>query len=57
MSFNGPALPWPLVGVVAEEAYRRFADDPDPATAAVVRHRAAFHRAFDAPAAGLSLME
>jgi DNA-binding CsgD family transcriptional regulator len=43
--------------VAAEEAYRRFAGDPDPATAAVVRHRAAFHRAFDAPAAGLSLME
>jgi DNA-binding CsgD family transcriptional regulator/tetratricopeptide (TPR) repeat protein len=43
--------------VVAEEAYRRLAGDPDPATAAVIRHRAAFHRAFDAPNAGLSLME
>ena len=43
--------------VVAEEAYRRFADHPDPATAAAVRHRAAFHRAIDAPAAGLPLME
>ena len=43
--------------VVAEEAYRRFGDDPDPATAAVIRHRAAFHRAFDAPDAGLSLIE
>ena len=34
-------------GLVAEEAYRRFATDPDPSTAAVVRHRAAVvrHRA------------
>ena len=51
-------------GVIAEEAYRRFANDPDPATAAVVRHRAAVvrHRAAgsqanDAPDAGLPLME
>ena len=44
-------------GIVAEEAYRRFASHPDPATAAVVRHRAAFFRANDAPAAGLPLME
>ena len=51
-------------GAVAEEAYRRFADDPDPATAAVVRHRAAVvrhrvavSRANDAPDAGLPLME
>jgi DNA-binding CsgD family transcriptional regulator len=44
-------------GLVAEEAYRRFADDPDPATAAAVRHRAAFQRAIDAPAAALSLIE
>jgi DNA-binding CsgD family transcriptional regulator len=44
-------------GVVAEEAYRRFADDADPATAAVVCHRAAVVRAKDAPAAGLPLME
>jgi DNA-binding CsgD family transcriptional regulator len=51
-------------GIVAEEAYRRFAGDPDPATAAVVRHRAAIvrHRAAvsqagDAPDAGLPLME
>jgi DNA-binding CsgD family transcriptional regulator len=29
---------------VAEEAYRRFADHPDPATAAVIRHRAARFR-------------
>src|SRR5271165_5199503 len=44
-------------GIVAEEAYRRFADDADPATAAVVRHRAAVVRAKDAPAAGLPLIE
>ena len=44
-------------GLVAEEAYRRFAGDADPATAAVVRHRAAVVRANDAPAAGLPLME
>ncbi len=43
--------------VVAEEAYRRFAGHPDPATAAAVGHRAAFHRAIDAPAAGLPLIE
>ena len=43
--------------VVAEEAYRRFAGHPDPATAAAVNHRAALHRSIDAPAAGLSLME
>ena len=43
--------------VVAEEAYRRFAGHPDPATAAVVRHRAALHRAIDAPAAGLPLIK
>ena len=44
-------------GVVAEEAYRRFAGHPDPATAAAVRHRAAYYRAIDAPAAGLPLIE
>ena len=44
-------------GLVAEEAYRRFAGHPDPATAAVVCHRAAYFRANDAPAAGLPLME
>ena len=43
--------------LVAEEAYRRFAGHPDPATAAVVCHRAALFRASDAPAAGLPLME
>jgi DNA-binding CsgD family transcriptional regulator len=51
-------------GLVAEEAYRRFASHPDPATAAVVRHRAALvrhraavSRASDAPDAGLPLMQ
>ena len=44
-------------GLVAEEAYRRFAGHPDPGTAAVVRHRAAVVRANDAPANGLPLME
>jgi DNA-binding CsgD family transcriptional regulator/tetratricopeptide (TPR) repeat protein len=43
--------------VVAEEAYRRFGAHPDPATAAVVCHRAAYCRAFDAPATGLPLIE
>jgi DNA-binding CsgD family transcriptional regulator/tetratricopeptide (TPR) repeat protein len=42
---------------VAEEAYRRFAGHPDPATAAVIYHCAAFYRAIDAPDAGLPLME
>ncbi|HEY1920350.1 MAG TPA: AAA family ATPase [Streptosporangiaceae bacterium] len=44
-------------GVVAEEAYRRFAGYPDPADAAIVCHRAAYHLAIDAPQAGLLLME
>jgi hypothetical protein len=37
-------------GQVAEEAYRRFAGHPDPATAAVICERAARFRAIDAPA-------
>jgi DNA-binding CsgD family transcriptional regulator len=41
----------------AEDAYRRFADDPDPGTAAVIRHRAAYHRAIDSPVGGLPLIE
>jgi DNA-binding CsgD family transcriptional regulator/tetratricopeptide (TPR) repeat protein len=44
-------------GVVAEEAYRRFADHPDPATAAVVHLRAAEYRGIDSPPAGLPLMK
>ena len=44
-------------GAIAEEAYQRFAGHPDLATAAVVRHRAAYFRAIDGPAAGRPLME
>jgi len=44
-------------GIVAEEAYRRFAADPDPSTAAVVCHRAAYFRANDAPTTGQPVME
>jgi ATP/maltotriose-dependent transcriptional regulator MalT len=44
-------------GLAAEAAYRQFAGHADPATAAVVCHRAAVVRAKDAPAAGLPLME
>src|SRR5580693_6606625 len=44
-------------GLVAEEAYRRFAGHADPAIAAVVCHRAAVVRAKDGSAAGLPLME
>jgi DNA-binding CsgD family transcriptional regulator/tetratricopeptide (TPR) repeat protein len=43
---------------VAEEAYRRFADHPDPATAAQVHFRVAgFREVFDSAAAGLPLMK
>jgi len=44
-------------GALAEEAYRRFAGHPDPATAAVIHLRAAVFRAIDAPAAGLPLIK
>ncbi len=44
-------------GLVAEQACHRFAGDPDPATAAAVRHRAAYYRAIDTPGAGLPLIE
>jgi DNA-binding CsgD family transcriptional regulator len=44
-------------GIVAEEACRRFADHPDPTTAAVIRLRAAEYRAIDSVAAGLPLMK
>ena len=45
-------------GLVAEEAYRRFAGHADPATAAVVCHHAAVVRARVAPrSSGLPLME
>jgi DNA-binding CsgD family transcriptional regulator len=43
-------------GVVAEDAYRRFADHPDPATAAAVRHRAAYYRAIGTPHEGSPLI-
>jgi DNA-binding CsgD family transcriptional regulator len=44
-------------GELAEEAYRRFAEYPDAATAAVVRHRAAVFREIDTTGAGLILIE
>jgi len=44
-------------GVLAEEAYRRFAGHPDPASAAVIHLRAAVFRAIEAPAAGLPLIK
>jgi DNA-binding CsgD family transcriptional regulator/tetratricopeptide (TPR) repeat protein len=47
---------WVQAGVVAEDAYRRFADHPDPAIAAVIHQRAACLRAMDSPAAGLPLI-
>jgi DNA-binding CsgD family transcriptional regulator/tetratricopeptide (TPR) repeat protein len=44
-------------GEVAEEAYRRFADHPEPATAAVIHLRAAVLREYRRPAEALPLME
>jgi len=44
-------------GILAEEAYRRFAGHPDPATAALVRFRAALYRALHGHDPGLPLME
>jgi DNA-binding CsgD family transcriptional regulator len=44
-------------GVLAEEAYRRFAAHPDPAIAAVIHLRAAVFRAAEAAAAGLPLIK
>jgi DNA-binding CsgD family transcriptional regulator/tetratricopeptide (TPR) repeat protein len=41
---------------IAEEAYRRFADLPDRAVAAVIHERAAFFRAVHSPAEGLHLI-
>jgi DNA-binding CsgD family transcriptional regulator/tetratricopeptide (TPR) repeat protein len=41
---------------VAEDAYRRFADHPDPTTAALAHLRAGYLRALDSPAAGRPLM-
>jgi len=55
------ALGWSGAGararLVADEAYCRFADHPDPAIAAAVRHRAGSERRRDAPAAGLALID
>ncbi len=42
---------------VAEEAYRRLANHPDPATAGLVYTRVACLRAIDSPAAGLPLIK
>jgi DNA-binding CsgD family transcriptional regulator/tetratricopeptide (TPR) repeat protein len=44
-------------GTVAEAAYHRFADHPDPATAAVIRQRTAHFRAIDSPTAALPLIK
>jgi DNA-binding CsgD family transcriptional regulator len=44
-------------GAVAEEAYHRFANHPDPATAAVVRHCAAYFQTNDPAAAGRLMAE
>jgi DNA-binding CsgD family transcriptional regulator/tetratricopeptide (TPR) repeat protein len=44
-------------GLVADEAYRRFAHHADPATAAVIHHCAGYYRAIDSAAAGLPLVE
>jgi DNA-binding CsgD family transcriptional regulator len=43
-------------GTLAEEAYRRFADHPDSAIAALIHQRAAVFRGIEAPAAGLPLI-
>jgi DNA-binding CsgD family transcriptional regulator len=44
-------------GVLAEEAYRRFAGHPDPATAAVICYRAGYLRGLHDADAGLPLVE
>jgi hypothetical protein len=44
-------------GALAEDAYRRFAGHPDPATAAAIHLRAAVVRAIEAPDAGLPLIQ
>ena len=38
--------------MLAEEAYRRFAGHPDPGTAAVICHRAAYFRDIEARTPG-----
>jgi DNA-binding CsgD family transcriptional regulator len=47
----------PHAGVLAEEAYRRFAGYPDHATAAVICQRAGYLRGIHTPDAGLPLVE
>ena len=47
----------PCAGVLAEEAYRRFADHSAPATAAVICQRAAYLRGVHTVGAGGPLME
>jgi DNA-binding CsgD family transcriptional regulator len=44
-------------GLVAAEGYRRFADHPDPATAAVIRHRVTRYGAIEMTDAGSPLIE
>jgi DNA-binding CsgD family transcriptional regulator len=44
-------------GVLAEEAYRRFAGHLDPATAAAIHHRAGSYRSSHAPEAARPLIE
>jgi DNA-binding CsgD family transcriptional regulator len=44
-------------GVLADEAYRRFASHPDPAIAAVICYRAGYLRGFHDPDAGFPLMQ
>jgi DNA-binding CsgD family transcriptional regulator len=44
-------------GILAEDAYRRFASHSDAATAAEICHRAGYLRGIHAPDAGLPLME
>ena len=46
-----------LAGVLADEAYRRFADHHDRATAALIHFRAGRLRATDSPATGGPLMK
>jgi DNA-binding CsgD family transcriptional regulator len=44
-------------GKLADEAHRRFASHPDPATAAIAGYRAAFFLSIRTPAAGRPLLE
>ena len=44
-------------GELAEEAFRQFADHPDPGTAAIIQLRAAMLREYHRPAAAMQSME